>query len=124
MPTTNSAASAKAGAVGPSANGNGKGHTVTLTHPLMKGIELSGPPTLPATFSWDYAELQSLARDQDEGIMGTLYDLVVSVFGREQAREVRNRIAAKAPSTKDAGIGLLGSILSDVIDAYGTDAGE
>jgi hypothetical protein len=103
---------------------NGKPHAIKLTHAFLRDLELTGPPELPPTFSWDYAELQSLARDEDEGVMGTLYDLIVSVVGKEQARLIRNRIKEKAPTTTDAGTDLMGSILGDLVESYGTTEGE
>lgn len=102
---------------------NGKVKTISLSDPLFKGIKLTAPSVLPATAAWDIAEIQQMQK-RGQNYIGGLLQMIVTVVGAEQAERVRDRLAEKAPVTTDGGLELLDQVASDIIDSYGTTAGE
>jgi hypothetical protein len=121
MPTTEKTAPRKRGAVARSET-NGKAKTIRLSTAPVKGMELIGPSTLPGTFSWDFAEMQSRIREDDAFALGTLYRLIVSLIGEEQAEQIRAKL--KASSNGAGGADVMVGVLNDIIAAYGTEPGE
>lgn len=79
------------------------------------GLKLTGPPTLPATFSLDAAALAG-------GDEGALHRIIVSVLGDEQMQSVRAALVEK--ESDDGGASLLGELIESITTAYGLAEGE
>lgn len=110
----------------PSANGKTAKEIVALAELSnepregdFRGVKLTLPPVLPATFALDMAEVQA----GSDGDMGPVFRLIVGLIGTEQWRLVRDTIAKSGESMEG-----LGEILKDLVEAitkpYGMEPGE
>lgn len=79
------------------------------------GLKLTGPPTLPATFSLDAAALAG-------GDEGALHRILVSVLGDGQMAAVRGALTGQ--DSDDGGATLLGELIESITGAYGLSEGE
>lgn len=79
------------------------------------GTTFTGPPTLPATFSFDAL---AAASGEDEG---ALFRIIQGVLD-EQLPQVRDLMAEQ--DTEDGGAELLGELFGAITDAYGISEGE
>lgn len=83
----------------------------------FRGVTLTLPPELPGELIFDLAAL-----DRATG-PGPIVELLETLLGVEQVRQVRAKVAEeKVPFSAVDGV-LLG-LISDIVDAYGTSTGE
>lgn len=86
----------------------------------FRGITLTLPAQLPATFIFDVAEMQA---DDDETDFAVVHNMMVGLLGREQWSAVRRKIGADGDSMSDLNP-LLEEIFQSVTGAYGVELGE
>lgn len=82
-------------------------------------VDITLPPKLPATFTLDLAEAQSMPNN-----LGCIYRLIVSIVGQEQWLLLRNKVAEDATEAAEDDGGALGEMMSFVIGAYNVEPGE
>ena len=85
----------------------------------FRGVKLTLPSKMPATFAFDVAEMQA-GNGTD---LGVLHRLMVGFMGDDQWRAVRDKIASDGSPMDD-----LGDIITELFDsltsAYGVSLGE
>jgi hypothetical protein len=86
----------------------------------FRGLALTLPPILPATFGLDMAELQA---SEGHNNLGPMYRLVVGVIGEEQWQAVREHIADRADTMDDIGA-IYEELLAACTEPYGVTPGE
>lgn len=86
----------------------------------FRGIALTLPAQLPATFIFDVAEMQA---EDDETDFAVVHNMMVGLLGREQWGAVRRKIGADGDSMSDLNP-LLEEIFQSVTGAYGVELGE
>lgn len=86
----------------------------------FRGVALTLPPKLPATFALDMAAVQA---SEGENNLGPIYNLLVGSLGVEQWGKVREKIAQDGDSMDD-----IGEILQELLEAitapYNMEPGE
>src|ERR687889_1501312 len=87
----------------------------------FRGIALTLPPKMPATFALDMAEIQ--AQDTETVDLGATYRLLVGLIGHAQWRKVRDKIGEDGDSMDDLGA-VLTEIMSAITGAYDAKPGE
>lgn len=89
---------------------------------VFRGIALTLPPKLPATWALDMASVQAGA-SAGSNDLGPTYQLFVGVLGVEQWIKVRNKIGEDGQ-----GMDEIGEIFSELLEAitapYGVTTGE
>ncbi len=86
----------------------------------FRGITLTLPAQLPATFIFDVAEMQA---EEDETDFAVVHNMMVGLLGREQWSAVRRKIGADGDSMSDLNP-LLEEVFQAVTGAYGVELGE
>ena len=85
----------------------------------FRGVTLTLPAKLPATFAMDLAEVQA-TRDSD---LGPTYRLIVGVIGPRQWGAIRDKLADDGDDMEALGE-VFGEILTSVMAPYNTTPGE
>lgn len=86
----------------------------------FRGVKLTLPDQLPATFVFDIAEMQA---DETGTDFAVVHRLMVSLLGDEQWRAMRRKIAEDGDSLDDI-TPLMEEMFGAVTDAYGVELGE
>lgn len=87
---------------------------------VFRGITLTLPAKLPATFALDMAAVQASESKND---LGPIYTLIVGSVGPQQWAKVRDKIAADGDSTDAIG-DILNELLAAITDPYNVEPGE
>jgi len=93
----------------------------TPIYGMFRGITITLPGRLPATFTLDLAEVQGKQND-----LGPAYRLLVSILGEGQWSELRDKVAADDTGDGEAEgfAGVLGELIASVVGAYNMEPGE
>lgn len=86
----------------------------------FRGVKLTLPAQLPATFIFDVAEMQA---DEDGTDFAVVHRLMVGMLGDKQWRAMRLKIAQDGDSLDDL-TPLMEEMFEAVTAAYGVDVGE
>lgn len=86
----------------------------------FRGLKLTLPPKLPATFALDMAEVQA-----SEGAMSMAptYRLIAGLIGEAQWHAVRDHVAASGDSMDDIGE-IIQQLIMACTEPYGVTPGE
>lgn len=87
---------------------------------VFRGIALTLPPQLPATFALDMAEVQASQGGND---LAPTFRLIVGILGQAQWVTVRNKIGEDGQTMDDIG-DVFSEILSAITDPFGVTPGE
>lgn len=87
---------------------------------IFRGLTLTLPPKLPATFALDMAEVQA---GEGGNNMAPTYRLIVGLIGEAQWQLVRENIAASGDSMDEIGT-ILEQLIGACTDPYGVTPGE
>ena len=86
----------------------------------FRGVKLTLPAKLPATFIFDVAEMQA---DEDGTDLAVMHRLMVGLLGDDQWRAVRRKVADDGDSLDDI-TPLMEEMFGAVTGAYGVELGE
>jgi hypothetical protein len=86
----------------------------------FRGLKLTLPSKLPATFALDMAEVQA---SEGGANMAPTYRLIVGLIGAEQWHAVRDHIAASGESMDEIGR-ILEQLIGACTEPYGVTPGE
>lgn len=92
--------------------------TPRISH--FRGVALTLPPKLSATFALDMAEIQA---GQGTNDLGGIYRLMVGLVGVDQWRAMREKILQDGDSMDEVG-DLLSEMIQAVTEPYGVEPGE
>ena len=83
----------------------------------VRGLTLTLPESLPATFAFDVAEMQQ------EATVFAVIRLLTTFLGSEQVVEIRGKVARGEVTDDDLG-DFLGEILEAIFEEFGLSLGE
>ena len=83
----------------------------------VRGLELTLPDTLPATFAFDVAEMQQ------EATVFAVIRLLTTFLGSYQVVEIRGKVARGEVTDEELG-DFLGEILEAIFEEFGLSLGE
>jgi hypothetical protein len=86
----------------------------------FRGLKLTLPSKLPATFALDMAEVQA---SEGGANMAPTYRLIVGLIGEEQWRAVRDLVADSGESMDEIGT-ILEQLIGACTEPYGVTPGE
>ena len=114
MAKSKTTAAAKSKAAAAKAEKDEKDEPTTIE---VRGLELTLPDALPATFAFDVAEMQQ------EATVFAVIRLLTTFLGSEQVVEIRGKVARGEVTDEELG-DFLGEILEAIFEEFGLSLGE